>query len=205
VAPQPERRPISIAHCSENCSHSSRTFRDAKFFDGVGEFRVDYGAGYRVYFAQQDKMIVILLCGGDKSTQQKDIAKAQKMAKEFDMTIETTPFDASEFIGTSEAQIELLSDAFETGDPAYIAHALGLVAKARGMSAVAKEAGVTRETLYKALSENGDPRLSTFMGVAKALGLRLQLSPVPEKRKVSTKSAPSKDPQPARKKTIKAA
>jgi putative addiction module killer protein len=55
---------------------------DAKFFDGIGELRVDYGPGYRVYFVQQGKVIVILLCGGDKSTQQKDIAKARKMAKE---------------------------------------------------------------------------------------------------------------------------
>lgn len=49
---------------------------------GVSELRVDYGPGYRVYFAQQGKTIVILLCGGDKRTQSADIAKAQQMAKE---------------------------------------------------------------------------------------------------------------------------
>ena len=49
---------------------------------GVSEMRIDYGPGYRVYFAQQGKTIVILLCGGDKRTQQADIATAQQMAKE---------------------------------------------------------------------------------------------------------------------------
>lgn len=49
---------------------------------GVSELRIDYGPGYRVYFAQQGKTVVILLCGGDKRTQDKDIATAQQMAKE---------------------------------------------------------------------------------------------------------------------------
>ena len=55
---------------------------DAKFFDGVGELRIDYGPGYRVYFVKRGNTIVILLCGGDKRTQQKDIKRAIAMAKE---------------------------------------------------------------------------------------------------------------------------
>lgn len=90
------------------------------------------------------------------------------------MPIETAPFDASEFLTSPESQEELLMDAFESGDATYIAHALGVVAKAKGMSNVAREAGVTREALYKALSERGDPRLSTLLGVAKALGLKIK-------------------------------
>jgi len=93
------------------------------------------------------------------------------------MATETIPFDASEFLESPEAQAELLSDAFSSGDTAFIAHALGVVAKARGMSSVAKEAGVTREALYKALSDKGDPKLSTLLGVAKALGFRLSVEP----------------------------
>ncbi|EGP06858.1 phage-related protein [Bradyrhizobiaceae bacterium SG-6C] len=50
--------------------------------DGVSEMRIDYGPGYRVYFARRGKTIVILLCGGDKKSQRKDIATAQRMAKE---------------------------------------------------------------------------------------------------------------------------
>ncbi|MBA3446731.1 MAG: putative addiction module antidote protein [Pseudaminobacter sp.] len=89
------------------------------------------------------------------------------------MAPRTLPFDTSEYAGTPEAQNELLADAFETGDAAYIAHAIGVVARARGMSSIAKEAGVTREALYKALSADGDPKLSTFLGVMKALGVKL--------------------------------
>jgi putative addiction module killer protein len=55
---------------------------DAKYFDGIGELRIDYGPGYRVYFVKRGNAIVILLCGGDKSSQQHDIAKAKELAKE---------------------------------------------------------------------------------------------------------------------------
>lgn len=89
------------------------------------------------------------------------------------MPIKTTPFDAAEYIDDPESQAELLADAFETGNATYITHALGIIARARGMTSVAKEAGVTREALYKALSETGDPRLSTLLGVTKALGVTI--------------------------------
>lgn len=55
---------------------------DAKYFDGIGELRIYYGPGYRVYFVKRGNAIVILLCGGDKSSQQHDIAKAKELAKE---------------------------------------------------------------------------------------------------------------------------
>ena len=60
----------------------SGLFGDVKFFDGIGELRVDYGPGYRVYFVQRGDVLVVLLCGGDKSTQRRDIARALDMAKE---------------------------------------------------------------------------------------------------------------------------
>jgi probable addiction module antidote protein len=85
----------------------------------------------------------------------------------------TSPFDPAEFLGTPEAQAALISDALASGDSAYIADAIGIVARARGMTQVAKDAGVSRESLYRALSREGDPRLSTLVAVAKALGLRL--------------------------------
>ena len=93
------------------------------------------------------------------------------------MAMKTFPFDASEYLGSPESQAELLADAFETADAAYIAHAIGIVARARGMTSIAKEAGVTREALYKALSETGDPKLSTLLGVLKALGVQLSAKP----------------------------
>jgi putative addiction module killer protein len=57
-------------------------FGDAKFFDGIGELRIDHGPGYRVYFVKRGDTIVVLLCGGDKRTQGKDIRRAIDMAKE---------------------------------------------------------------------------------------------------------------------------
>lgn len=60
-------------------------FGDAKFFSGIGELRIDQGPGYRVYFTQRGKVLVILLCGGDKSTQSKDIRRAEAMASDLDI------------------------------------------------------------------------------------------------------------------------
>lgn len=57
-------------------------FGDAKFFDGIGELRIDYGPGYRVYFVRRGQRIVILLCGGTKKTQRKDIERAKALAEE---------------------------------------------------------------------------------------------------------------------------
>jgi probable addiction module antidote protein len=93
------------------------------------------------------------------------------------MTIETTPFDPAAFLDTPESQAELLADAVESGDAGYIAVALGTIARARGMTSVAREAGVTREALYRALSKDGAPRLTTLLGVARALGLKLMFAP----------------------------
>lgn len=55
---------------------------DVKYFKGIGELRIDFGPGYRVYFLQRGSVLVILLCGGDKSTQSRDIERALAMAKE---------------------------------------------------------------------------------------------------------------------------
>ena len=91
------------------------------------------------------------------------------------MAMETLPFDAAHTITSAEAQAELLADAMATGDAGYIANALGVIARARGMTEVARGAGVTREALYRALSEEGDPRLTTLLGVMKSLGFRLSV------------------------------
>jgi probable addiction module antidote protein len=87
--------------------------------------------------------------------------------------VRTEPFDAALYLASPSSQEELLNDALASGDARYVSQALGVIARARGMTAVAREAGVTREALYKALSENGDPRLTTLLGVARALGVTL--------------------------------
>lgn len=91
------------------------------------------------------------------------------------MPLETTPFDAAEFLTSEEAQIDLLKDAIEEGDPTYIAHALGVVARARGVSEFARETGLSREAIYKAFKPGGNPTLDTLTKATKALGLKLTL------------------------------
>lgn len=79
-------------------------------------------------------------------------------------------YDPADALTTDEAIEVFLNDAFETGDAAYIAKALGVVARAKGMTRIANETGLAREQLYRSLSETGNPTLSTFIAVLKAVG-----------------------------------
>ena len=89
------------------------------------------------------------------------------------MALKTTPYDPAEYLDTPGRIAAYLRVVFEDGDPVLISAALGDVARAKGMTQLASQSGVTREALYKALSPSGDPRLSTFLGVMKALGIKL--------------------------------
>ncbi len=95
------------------------------------------------------------------------------------MATTTLPFNAARYLGSPDSQAELLSDALESGDAGYVANALGVIARARGMTEVSRGSGVTREALYRTLSQDGDPRLTTLLGVMKALGFRLSAQPLP--------------------------
>lgn len=92
--------------------------------------------------------------------------------------LKTTIWDAAEYLKTDEDITAYLEAAFEESDPALIAAALGDVARARGMTQIAREAGVGRESLYKALSKDGNPEFSTVLKVMVALGLKLTATPV---------------------------
>jgi probable addiction module antidote protein len=85
----------------------------------------------------------------------------------------TTVYDAAQYLETDEDIAAYLEAALEDGDPALIAAALGDIARARGMTDVARTTGLGRESLYKALSSDGNPEFATVMKVIKALGLRL--------------------------------
>lgn len=89
----------------------------------------------------------------------------------------TKPFDPAEYLDTDEAIAAYMTDALESGDAAFVADALGVVARARGMSEVAREAGVSRESLYRALSADGNPEFATVLRVVRALGLQLSVTP----------------------------
>jgi probable addiction module antidote protein len=89
----------------------------------------------------------------------------------------TTRFDATDYLDTKERQVAYITAALESGDADFVRDALGLVARARGMSEIAKNAGLNRESLYKALGETGNPEFSTVMRVVRALGLTLSARP----------------------------
>ena len=93
------------------------------------------------------------------------------------MTIETRPFDPATYLDSPEGMLAYLDGAFADGDAGEISDALGVVARARGMSQLAEETGLTRQALYKALSSDGNPEFATILKVIRALGLRLHPEP----------------------------
>jgi probable addiction module antidote protein len=90
--------------------------------------------------------------------------------------IKTVPWDAAEYLKTEKDIAAYLEAVFEEGDPALVAAALGDVARAKGMAKIARKAGLGRESLYKALSSEGNPELGTVLKVLRALGLKLRVA-----------------------------
>jgi len=93
-------------------------------------------------------------------------------------TTQIRRWDAAEHLKSDEDIVGYLEAAFEDGEPALIAAALGDIARAQGMTRVAADAGLGRESLYKALSPNGNPEFATVLKVMQALGLGLRVSTV---------------------------
>ena len=91
------------------------------------------------------------------------------------MSEKFTKYDTAEYLKTDDDMAAYLDASFEEAgdDPAFIAHALGVIARARGMSQLARDTGLARENLYKALSSDGNPEFATILKVIKALGLKL--------------------------------
>ena len=94
------------------------------------------------------------------------------------MTEQFTRWDSAEYLKTEEDMANYLDACMEEAgdDPAFIAKALGTIARARGMTQVARDAGLSRESLYRALSGEGNPEFGTILKVLKALGLKLHAS-----------------------------
>lgn len=155
--------------------------------EGVSELKIDVGPGYRVYYTERNGELMVLLAGGDKSSQQQDIKAANALARnlqEYEMAkaaakaspkTKTVAYDVAEQLRTPEEMAAYLDACFVEApeDAAGIARALGDIARAKGMTQVARDAGLSRESLYKALSENGNPSFATILKVARALGVRL--------------------------------
>ena len=95
------------------------------------------------------------------------------------ISIDSLPeFDLARQLRTEEDIAEYITQVIEEGDAAELAHALGVAARARGMSEIAQAAGLTREALYKALRPGAHPRFETISRVCQALGVRLVAQPV---------------------------
>ena len=93
------------------------------------------------------------------------------------MTVKLTNWDSSEYLDTDEAIQDYLDACIEEadGDPEFIVHALGVIARAKNMSQLSRDTGISREGLYKAFSQSGNPTFATVAKVASALGLTLTL------------------------------
>lgn len=89
------------------------------------------------------------------------------------MAVELRPFDPAAYLESEEDILYFLEAAMEGNDPAHIARALGVVARSKGMTEMARRTGLGRQALYNALSENGNPTLDTLTAVLGALGLEL--------------------------------
>lgn len=93
------------------------------------------------------------------------------------MAEKLTNYDPAAALEDDEEIAAFMADAFETGDARYIARALGIVARAKGMTQIARDTGLSREQLYRSFSEAGNPTLKTTLAVMKALGIALTAKP----------------------------
>ncbi len=92
------------------------------------------------------------------------------------MSVKTSRFDIAEYLDTEESVVDFLKEVAETGDSSDFIHALGIAARARGMTDIARDAGVTRASLYKSLSDGGNPRFDTINKIVNALGMKLTVA-----------------------------
>lgn len=183
-------------------------FGDHKFQrDGVWELRIDYGPGYRVYYSIENGEIILLYVGGTKKTQDADLDKAVEYLKDFKagaktMTVANKKETANKAVAIAPAvdrdklMIEelradpdyaelylktALEEINEEGGLGGFLIALRRVLEARGgISEAARKTGLARQSIYRALSEKGNPTITTLAQLASVAGLQLTLSKAPQ-------------------------
>jgi probable addiction module antidote protein len=176
-------------NCGANtCGGSAKTdsrgeFRGLPFPGEISEPRIGHGPGYRVHFKDTGKEIILLPCGGDKSTQESDIARAREIAQ---MPIEGygrimmekvtfERWDPADDIETKEDVIATLEAALEENDSRFLLSVISDIARSEGMTRIARELGVTREGLYQSLAPTGNPSFDTVLKLLDLLGFRLRV------------------------------
>jgi probable addiction module antidote protein len=115
------------------------------------------------------------------------------------MTVNLTRFDPADYLLSEEDMAAYLAECAEGDDPALVAHALGAIARARNLSQLARDTGMTRAGLSRALASDGNPSFATISKVAKALGLKVSIAPAKAPARSSTKPSRRAAPAAARK------
>ena len=108
-----------------------------------------------------------------KRAKAKAVAKVRVQEK---TALKTLPWDSAQYLKTKEDIADYLEAVIEIGDPALLTHALGIIARSKGMAQIAKATGLGRESLYKALSAQGNSEFATVLKVIHALGLKLKVA-----------------------------
>jgi len=135
--------------------------------------------GDGIYFPRPGKHIVLLRAVGDESSQAATLPKPKNLPGSVQMH-KTTELNPASYLDSEEVIAEYLNLALASGDTDLLLSAIGDVAKARGMAQIARDTGLGRESLYKALSAGAKPRFDTVFKVLQALGVQMQAHPMPQ-------------------------
>lgn len=154
---------------------------------GISELRINYGpaiesiscsvAGTSLFYLLAETNVpkheILQRCVISQGFSKEIIMATKAKTKQ---RIKTTRWDTADYLKSDEDIAYYLEAVFEDGNPALIAHALGVVARLKGMRHVAAASGLGRESLYKALSADGNPEFATVLKVIQALGLKLKVA-----------------------------